>query len=218
MRYVRRSRYRNRRYRKRGPKVVGSTRSIAVKALRTAKYVKKVAKPEVLYITTSPSGVGGTTAQILLLNSIPQGDTNGTRTGDLVRVTTLPYILSLIINAGALTDTVRVLFILQKLPVTVGTPPVANTIFNNASSPLAPINLVTGNRYKILSNKIYSLSQSGMPIRVIKSTIKVDTISKWSDGTDVNIEKNALWFVIISTENTNKLSFALNSVTKYSDV
>jgi len=217
MAYVRNYRRRYPRRTNRARKVTGTTRSIAVKALKTARYVKKVAKPEILYRSLVAAITPGTTGSFIALNPLSQGDGVGERTGDLCRMTSFKHTFQFTMNSAAFVDVVRCIIFVEKLPIVVGTAPVITTLLL-ANDPTALVSPVTGNRYKILSDRVYPLSIASNPVRVIKSTTKLDVVTKWSDGTDVNIEKNALWMYFICTENTNKTQVIHKSLTRYSDV
>lgn len=213
--YRRYRRARPRRMR-RGRKVTGTTRSIAVRALKTARYVKKVANPEKEYVFAQiQENAFGSAGLFKNLNLIAQGDDQSMRQGDQIRTVSLSYTLRL--KTTATFDFCRVIILVEKLPIAIGTAPVKSTLFDGADSYYSQINPDTGNRYKILSDKTYTLTTNS-PVRLVKRTVKLGHITKFTDGTDSTVEKNNLWIFFVGQDNTTKVDVICRAMLKYTDV
>lgn len=213
--YRRYRRARPRRMR-RGRKVTGTTRSIAVRALKTARYVKKVANPEKEYIfVQTQEAAFGTTGYWQNLNAIAQGDDQGMRQGDAIRAVSYTYTLRL--KSAATFDFCRVMIVLEKLPIAIGTAPNKTTLLDALVAYNSLINQDTGNRFKILSDKTYTLN-TNTPARFIKHTVKLGHVTKFTDGTDSTVEKNNLWMFFIGQDNTTKVDVYQRGLFKFTDV
>lgn len=211
--YTRRFRRARPRRARRGRKVVGTTRSIAVRALKTARYVRKVAKPETLYKDFTFDRNSSIVPYFYLLNPLSQGDTQGTRTADAVRCLSLSYSCYMLTPTAI---TCRIMVFIEKTPIAVGTAPAINTIVGGSARPFDLRVPEYTNRYKVLMDKTVSGDSARITNRLLKGRIKLDCLSKWTDGTDVNIEKNAVW-VLFMTDTTSGRLYA-NFRLHYSDV
>lgn len=214
--YTRRPR--RRAYRRRGPKVSGTTRAIAVKALKTARTVKKETKPELLYKEISLADVPTTTGTLTRLNEIDQGDTHLTRQGDQIRCKYFKFKMTLTKDPdNATSDPTRVMFFLEKKPVVIGTAPTKGHLtFSN--TPTSMPNELYKDRFQILYDKTFVIDPNHYT-KYINKTIPLKCISKYTDGTGTNCERNVLWMYVISTlVAANATAVLMEGVFKYTDV
>lgn len=206
-------RRRNRRYRKRYPKytTAGSAMFLAKKALSLINVEKK-------YVDNNNTGFSiGTTPTITPLSLIAEGITEGTRTGNSVKLYSHFTRFSVQINASATATRVRMITFIDK--VSAGSAPSVTQLLT-ASTVLSALNKdYCGSRFKILSDRMICLSQAGRQEAYTKVFNKLGTHATFigSGATQADLGTGHVYLLFISDEATNTPTGSLYSRISYID-
>lgn len=159
----------------------------------------------------------GTTAGVIHVNAITQGDDYNQREGSKV---VIRYVNARgwIKHNNTATDgqVVRVWLILDRQQVADSSPTAANIFTTAANSVTSPLNPSTVGRFRILWSKTYTVDPSN-EIRPVFMGKKLFVASRFNGTANTDIQKNGLYIVYASSDNTNKPTLTLDVRTSYND-
>uniref|UniRef100_UPI004049BFEF hypothetical protein n=1 Tax=Flavobacterium sp. TaxID=239 RepID=UPI004049BFEF len=179
-----------------------STAELAIKAWNATKKIKGLVNSEMLWHQETASVTPGTSANITSLAFIAQGDTDEGRTGNSILARSINAKISLIMDASATYDFVRVmvLFDLQQIS---DTPPTAANILEVSTNYQSPLNKATAGRFKVLYNNIYTLN-TNYPTRTIEIYKKIYHHVKYNGSANTDIQRGGIYIMLLGSDNSNK--------------
>lgn len=187
-----------------------SVSSIARTALSTALAVKKLLNVEVKFNDTSGTSIPNNTGGIATISAMTKGTNYNQREGNSIKNMSIQWRGTASINASATETFVRLMIFRDN--ECQGAYPAVTDVLQSASV-VSPLNHLNGKRFKILSDKVYSLSINGRENLSFKHFIKIDkSHCKYNDanaGDVTDQREGALMYLIISNEATNKPSCQL---------
>ena len=215
-RYGRRARRRN--YRRR-PRYgyFGKAGSDAQKALSMAGKALSLINAERKYVDANSEVTAQTTSPTyVLLNGTNQGDDNiGERVGRSIKMTSVYARAQLTFNAAA-TNTFFRCMIVKDRQSNGSTPTITEILQSSAIN--SPRNIDEGKRFTVLKDVVYTLSDQ-QPIKFFKWFTKLSDHVEYSGTTAAtsDINTNAMWMIIFSTEATNGPKWDYHVRTRYLD-
>lgn len=195
-------RYGRKRYRKRYRQRRGgnSMWNIAKKAANGI--VKYYLNPEYKFLDNSGQVNPSSTGQVISGNGlIAQGDTDITRDGNSIKVTSWLHRITLEKNASATSTRFRI--ILFSDVSSAGAVPAVTDLLQTASV-ISPLNRVNGSRFHVLQDKTCVLD-TDTPQKVFEFYKKMQHHIKYLDGTanTTSLGQGSLYVLILSNEATN---------------
>ncbi len=180
----------------------------AARALSLAKYVKGLVNVEFKEVNTQRTATAlSTSIAISHVSGIAQGDTKIARGGNKVRFKSLHWRGFITMNASATTTMVRLMIILDKqvngAVFTIG------DLLEDATAGdaiISPRDIDNQNRFTVLSDKTYKLTDNGGNQLVQFNVYKKINLPVRYDGTTANVgdlTSNGLFLVSFSNEATN---------------
>ncbi len=212
----------------RGPRRTGSLRT-QVKSLQ--RIVKNLS-PEQKYLDISADGTNvTTTGAVVHLTAIPQGDTQGSRTGNTVNVTSVSILGQLNraadtpLNANAV---YQVALVVDKQQV-ADTVPAAGDIFEGVSPLSAFPDLANLERFRIIwMSPVYSnpmvVTDTDLGTQIptqrvfYKKFWRTNLKVSYNGTAGTDIEKNGIFLVYLSNDTNNVVDFTTNVRVGYTDV
>lgn len=141
---------------------------------------------------------------VIPLCGIAQGDTEQTRTGNSIFVRSINFKMIAYLRGSAPSDTLRVIVFMDNNAAT-GVAPVASDLLEYTGNQLASMSPLkfpeARNRFKILSNKVYSLNTARNPEMQIKYFKKLRHHVKYIGTTATDYGKGQLYVCIITDSN-----------------
>ncbi len=199
---------------------------VANKALIVAKQVKKLVNVEYKFFdiistgTVIPNGVG----TIVQLSNIPQGDTDITRDGAQVKLTTMDFTANIIVNTSAAnTGSLITVMLVEDRQTNEAIYATADLLENvvDGLSPLSALNLDNKYRFKVMKRWIFQLNTASNPRKVIKCHYKFPNNMKLrfdnSTSTIADLTSRSLSLLFISNEATNEPSIVFFNRIRYID-
>lgn len=157
------------------------------------------------YIDVGQTLTPGNTAAVGVLTPIPEGDTEQSRTGEKVTLRSIDMRITLIPNASALTDSMRVIVFRWKGD-TVGSAPGASKILKSATNIDSPYNEDYRDQFVVLFDKTVAVSNAvgNKQMHLKRGLANATAVFNGALSTDWNA--NQVFFLFLATENTNKAS------------
>lgn len=190
--------YRKRKYRKR------KSRSTASRALRLARKAYNSTDHE-LKVRDEQSGAGAlamdaTTATIILLNGLAEGDGRTERIGKQAKMVSIDLLLRLGISNAGTNTSFAVWLVLDKQPNAAVLQ--ANALFEDSTgnAVMSPINLNNRLRFKVLHKYRLNLdiAYNSFVFKQTRKRLKFKTQFNGAGATIGNITSNALYAVIVT--------------------
>lgn len=195
-----RSRRPQRRYQRRPAKhgYFGQAGTDASKALAMAGKALSLINTEHKIIDADASANVTTTAQIILLNGVGQGDDNFQRNGRSIKMTST-YFRGTAVKATPATTTFLRMMIVEDHQCNGAIFGITDVLVTATID--SPRNVDEGKRFKVLKDKVYTLN-SDHPQIFIKHFSKLDdhVEFKGTVNTVASISTNSLYLVLLSTE------------------
>lgn len=189
----------------------------AMRALSTANSIKNLLNVEAKYHdTVDTSQALDAAGQLILLNGLVPGDGATTRDGQSVKGTYLHIVGDLTLNTNLVQDMVRLVIVLDKQPNAAAT--TWATIYDGTASAAynALRNINNGDRFKVLYDKTFALSQNGQAGKHFSIYIPLNKrLSKYyqktkfnagTAGTIADITSNALYFGFVGESQATNFS------------
>jgi len=205
-------------YNKYGPSAYNMARS----AILIASATKKLLNVEYKFHDVQLTGVGLTeTGTIVQLTNIAQGDTDQTRDGSQVKLTRLDIKYFLGSHVDQPLTQVRVMLIHDK-QTNQAIYSLADLLVDSSTSDniVSPLNLDNKYRFRILYNKIHSLTNSGSNHainRKIHKELNMRIRYDASTAAIADITSSSLSLVLISNQPVNQPAITLFSRIRYID-
>lgn len=192
-----------------GSKALSAYQSPSVPAIAKAawsgvKYLRTLVNSETHKLDASAAGqTVSTTAAVVHVSSIAQGDTASQRTGNSVLAKYVSVRMRIVSSIASTATTCRVMLVIDKQQVG-DTAPVIGDILETSTNPMSHYNPSTAGRFQVIFDKIYqfdNLSKRAVFIKVSKNINKYHIRFNGTAGTD--IQKNGVYLVYLSSEATN---------------
>ncbi len=187
----------------------GTAYNVSKKALTIALMTKKLLNVEFKQIETPiQTQAVSTTATIIQLTNILQGNSNLTRDGDQIKLTALLFKYFYVINSSATSTALRVMIVQDKQTnnaiYTIGSLLEDSTADDAIVSPL---NLNNKYRFRVLYDKVHIVNISGSQKGYRKIFKKLDLKIRYgaNAGTIADVRSDSLSIVLISDEATNTI-------------
>jgi len=190
-----------------------STTSVAKAAWSGVKYLRTLVNSEVhKHDVTPTSQAVGTTATIVQLNAIAQGDTAAQRTGNSLLAKYLSLKLYLTMNASATQTLVRIIIFMDKQQVADTAP--ATTDLLQSNSTLSFLSNNAAGRFQVLKDYLINLdlaSHSSWRNKYYKSFAGRNLHCKFNGVNNTDINKNGVYLLMLSSEATNTPTLTYSS-------
>lgn len=180
--------------------------NIAKYAVKGFKFIKGLINVEKHKFDTTFATTVGSTPAVTNLVAIPQGDGEGSRTGNSL-LTKYAYITLNMVRSSsstAVSDTVRVVVVVDK-EQSGDTAPPYNGVFES-NDPLALINKLNVGRFSILYDKFYNLT-ANTPAIQIKEMVPLNMHVRYNGSASTDIEKSGIYLMWVGSNGTNQVSF-----------
>lgn len=192
-------------FRRRRPAKINTWKAaghLAKKAWAGFKYLKGLVNVEKHKFDTAFSTPYTNTGSVNGLCSIPQGDAEGTRSGNsiLAKYVYLNFNCTRNASSTAVSDLIRMCVIVDKEQAS-DTSPNFTQIFESAS-PLALLNKLFVGRFTILYDKTFNLT-SDTPYAKINQMIPLNFHIRFNGSSSVDYEKNGVYLVTIADSASN---------------
>lgn len=181
-----------------------STQQLAYKAWNAAKYLKGLVNSELYhYDSTFNTTIPGT-GSMTLLNGIAQGDTSVTRTGNSILMKNATYRFKIVINSSVTANTTVLFMLLWDTQQIADTTPAVTDVLKTAATQ-SLLNLNAQGRFQIVMRKTLVLTPAtgARPAMEIKGFHKFHTHTKYNGANATDIQKNGLYWLMVSSESTN---------------
>lgn len=196
-----------------------SAKSLAIKALKSTRYMKGLINSEKMYFDRAIT-LGSTQSDIFSLVQIAQGDQVGQRTGNSILIRSLYLRGYMQVNPSVSTVSRISLALVKDTQQIADTTPAITDIFT-AITPESIIKTSqstnTAGRFKILWRKNYSLVPGQTPNINIDKYWKLYDHVKYNGTASTDVQKNGYYLVIMSSEATNYPTVSVNSRIGYYD-
>lgn len=201
-------------------RVAKSNRSNSTALTKQAFKSMLNARRELKYNTiTTTTTVPNTGTVLALTQAITEGDTGSQRSGVQIELVKMHFRLSLVMNASAATDFVRVLIVADSM--NQGASPAAldllSTVEPNAS---LTANVQVWKRFKVLLDRQVPMSINGSSRAVvIDAPIKMNHIISYLGATDVagSNGRGSIYLLLTGTQATNTTTYQLDVANSFYD-
>ncbi len=181
--------------------------------------LKGLINTEFKTVDTSSATAVSASGTVQLLNATIAGDDFDNRDGRVIRCKSIQYAINIIMEpATAVNTTTRVMLVIDKQPngvlMTVG------ELLTSGASNLDFRNLDNRKRFIILSDKIVMQSNTANTLDRLELYKQIDMKTIYDDsnaGTIADIESNALFLVMISSEATNTPTLQVETRMRFID-
>ncbi len=155
---------------------------------------------------------------VLLLNATIAGDDFNNRDGRQIRFKSIQYAVNVIQDPTAVSTITRIMIVLDKQPNAILM--VLTDLLTSAANNLDFRNLDNRKRFVILSDKIVTQSDTANTVDRVQLYKQLDFHTVYDDsnaGNITDIETNALYMVIISSEATNAPTCQIETRARFID-
>lgn len=187
---------------------------MAYKAYKEAMKLKRLINVEYKLFDVADTTASSTTATLVSLASIGQGDTNITREGNSILLKSINVKSTIQAHASATQSAVRYI-VFRDNQGSVSDPTAAQLL--EASTPNAHRNDANFQRFTVLHDKVYELSNAGTGRKDINIYIPCNFHIYYRDATATNHLKNVVWLLHLSNEATNTVTQQMNSRIRFVD-
>lgn len=203
---------------KRGIDLATKVASTAATVARIATMVnaeKQYYDNNTLLVTRNPTPTG----TVDIMSGIPQGDDNGQRTGNSIKLNSLYLTMQGGMSASATQTFVRIILFEDKF--NTGTTPTASNVLGltltTGWSVIAPLNTDFSTRYRILIDKRIALSQNGRQNFLFKKYIKRYKHVHYTGPNATDTYNGNIYLLMLSNEATNTPTIYFNCRVGYYD-
>ena len=179
----------------------------------TATNIKKIVRSQVLEKKFSPEiGISGgisSSGSVVSCNQIAQGDTNTTRTGNVITASGL-YIKGTLKNSASASAGTYFRFALVRDNQQVGDTSPAFTDIYETAFPTSGLKKSNLGRFSILATKEYYINQSyasQVVLKPFKHFQKLSSKIRYNGVATTDIQKNGLYIAVVSDQATNTPTF-----------
>lgn len=154
-----------------------------------------------------------------VMSGIPQGDDEGARTGNSIKLNSLYFTMQCGMNASATQTFVRIIMFEDKF--NTGTTPTAADLLGltltTGWSVIAPLNVDHTIRYRIIFDKRIALSQNGRQNYIWKKYIKIQKHVHYTGNLATDTYGGNIYLLTLSNEATNTPTIYFNCRVGYYD-
>lgn len=202
------------RYARRG---ISTARQIAGLA-RDVYGLRQMVNTEYKYVDHVATITPSTTATLLALNDMSQGDTGTTRDGQSILMKSVYLQFTSTINASGVATYLRCMIFIDAQPnSSIAT---AATLLLNPTDVTSPLLLGSGNRYRVIYDSRITLTAAGSQGAMRKFYKKLNFHTKYNTGnagTIADIVTNSLVLLFMSNESTNTPSVSYSARVRFID-
>lgn len=217
--YAKASRYRKRRYYPRkaiGQSNIGAAMQTARWAWSGVKYLKGLVNSELFAFDTSQSSTAiNDTGTSILMNAVPIGDNANGRTGLSILMKAIYVRATLTKHASATNSRVRCIMIIDNQQQADSTPTLS-TLLGSSFSIVHPLNVENLGRFTVLYDRVYNLT-TDKPNVNFKLYKKIQLHTKFNGATGSDIQKNGVYWLQFSDEDTNTPTISSYFRVRYHD-
>lgn len=196
-----------------------SAKDIALKALKNTRYLKGLVNSETFHKDSNYSGSLGAQYNITPITNIAQGDSESQRTGNSILLRNIYLRLQFTINAATTLSSTYTMALIKDTQQISDTQPAITDIFNSQTAPSTMMNLNTSGRFKLIWRRtnILTPASGGRPAMEITKYWKVYDHVRFNGSASTDYQKNAYFFIIITSEPTNFITVDGNIRVGYHD-
>lgn len=197
-----------------------TAKGLAVKALKEAKNIRKLISPEFKTVEAAVATTYGNAWSLNLINGVSRGDDYDDRDGRQIKVKSIQCSWNVIRNASATADQmVRIIVFIWRSPD--GVAPTIDDVLQPGATAMVRIRSLNDRKNtRILYDKVVNLSTGNMTNVVLRYYKKIDLTTIFNENTAGNIgdiDTNAIYVAIVSSDNTNQPSVNWTSRVRFID-
>lgn len=191
---------------------------LAAKAASGVYYLKGLVNSEMFHKDISVT-LGAAQSKITHLTAIGNGDGIDTRSGNSILLKSFVANGYMYIDADQTTNTRVMLALVQDTQQVSDTAPSLTDIFMSSTSPHTLLSNANLGRFKIIWRRQYTLSSNaaGDNAKQIKIYKSFNTHIRYNGGNDTDVQRNGLYFCIITSESSEFPTVDLNTRISYHD-
>lgn len=202
--------------RKPGQSMAGEALMLAQAAVKGVAFIKGIINSELHKTDVLTTAAISTTPLITLVNSISQGDDVADRQGNSILCKTIEIDYLHQQNLSATISDMRIVFVMDT--ANQGVTPAWTDVFTSATNGTQSLrNVDNVKRFKILSDRHYKFSSSGVRSYSGKFFLKINKHLYYSSGTNTAVLQNAIYRMAYATEPTNTVGDASSFRTSFYD-
>lgn len=212
-----------RRYKKKkNYRTTGSStaKGLAVKALKEAKSIRKLISPEFKTVEAAVTTTYGNAWSLNLINGVSRGDDYDDRDGRQIKVKSIQCSFNVVRNASATVDQmVRIIVFIWRSPD--GTAPTIDDVLEPGATAMVRLRSLNDRKNtRILYDKVVNLSTGNMTNVVLRYYKRIELTTIFNENTAGNIgdiDTNAIYVAIVSSDNTNQPTVNWTSRVRFID-
>lgn len=187
--------------------------------MNTVKFLKDVINAEKKFYDVSGTANLGTSGSMVSLDTLTQGAGGSSRNGNSIKASSIQLRATCNINGSATDTFVRFILFIDKDGPEAGSAPAPGDLLT-AATPTAALNMSYANRFRVISDRVISLSVNGRQAislniyRRLNHHIKWDTSGSSAVG---NYESGHIWLLMLSDQATLTAPTTYTSRLRYYD-
>lgn len=214
--YENKARQKWNRYKECGTMVANDAR----RALQGVQYIKGLVNSEMFHVDIDTSLTPDTSSQVQHVTGVAQNNTIGSRTGNSILAKSNYFRCTITKHASATNTFVRVIMFVDRQQVADTTPSITDVLTTITVD--SCLNINNAGRFKILSDKIFMLSDANGDMRQWKKYIRFGRKGKgmhvrYNGTATTDIQKNGFYIAFLSNEATNTPTLSYNNRFSYHD-
>lgn len=181
-----------------------SVSEIATKALQGVNYVRQLINVEKKTHDAQVNSTFDYTGIVNCLTLVPGGSAEQQRNGNSILLKAVAIRGRVALDTIGVNNSIRII-VFQDLSPNPGSVTPANLIESTGTiyAPFSPMNTDNRSRFKILSSKLLTLTQSGNANAAFKFYLPVNTHCKWNSATSSDLNKGHIYTLIVSNTATS---------------
>lgn len=191
---------------------------VAMAAYNGVKALRGLVNSEMFKKDTSVT-LGAAQSNIVRLTDISQGDTVSGRQGNSILLRNITIKGKIEINAAVTGNSAVMIALVQDTQQVSDTTPAVADIFTAQNDPHTLLNVGTQGRFKVIKrwNYILTPAAGGANAKQLDYWKSLYTHVRYNGSGSTDLQKNQLYLVMITSENTNYPTIALNARVGYRD-
>ncbi len=186
-----------------------------LRALHMVRKLKSVLAIEKKAHTLTVAGAIDDAGSIFQLTNIAQGDTNQLRDGNQIKVLYVGGRIQWTQNDTARITFVRTMIVQDRQQIADAAPAVGTVL--QSASVNAYLNTNTLGRFKVLYDKVHTLSDTGTEAVFLRVNLPMNSKVRYNGTALTDIQKNGIFLLLISTQPINTPSVASSLRVRFTD-
>jgi hypothetical protein len=180
-----------------------STANVAKAAWSGVKYLRTLVNSETLRFDISASGTAvSDSGGVVHLSALVEGDTVSGRTGNSVLAKGLSFRARIVSNSSSSATLCRLMLVCDKQQISDTSPGVTDIL--DVASPLSHLSTNASGRFDVLFDQVYQFDNLSRRAFYINKYVNINKYHLRYNGTSgTDIQKNGMYLLYVSTENTN---------------